>query len=225
MSLSRFLRKIKRKIARSRSMTGNARSLEDAASEIMPLCLNAARGAIMESCREYIRLANLFSSRLEFVAPQDLHKFARAFSLTLLGHLPTRPDTCPFCIQYGHDRACTGCGYAATHGRCDADDSAFSLFIESYQELGRLIFQETERPGKSICDAKETRLQLLFAIQASVKLAEQMQERLPALSALVLMQEKQRYISQMIEQLPLSFLSVDVARQLLHLQEQLKRYW
>ena len=206
-------------------MTGNARSLEDAANEIMPLNLDAARGAIMESCREYIRLADLFSCRLESVVPQDLHKFARAFSLTLLGHLPTRPNTCPFCIQYGHDRACTGCGYAATHGRCDADDSAFSLFIESYQELGRLIFQEIDGPAKSICDAKETRQQLLSAIQASVRLAEQMQVKLPALSALHLMQEKQRYISLMIEQLPLSLLSVDVARQLQHLQEKLKRYW
>ena len=69
--------------------------------------------------------------------PAELHKFARALSLTLLGHLPTRPGTCPFCIQYDRDQACTGCGYAATHGRCDAEDSAFSLFIEAFQELGR----------------------------------------------------------------------------------------
>lgn len=206
-------------------MTGNARSLEDAANEIMPGSLDAAKAAIMRSCREYIRWADQFSCRLEFVAPQDMHKLARAFSLTLLGHLPTKPETCPFCIQYGHDRACTGCGYAATHGRCDADDSAFSLFIESYQELGRRIFQEIEGPEKSFCDAKETRQQILSAIQASVRLSEQIQERLPTLSALQLMQEKQRYISQMIGQLPLGLFSEDVTWQFQHLQAQLMRYW
>lgn len=225
MSLSRSSRKIKRKTTWSRSMTGSAGSLEDAANEIMPQFLDAAKIAIIESCQEYIRWVHLFSCRLEFVAPQDLHKLARAFSLTLLGHLPTRPETCPFCIQYGHDRACTDCGYAATHGRCDADDSAFSLFIESYQELGRLIFQETEGPENSCSQAEETRQQLLSALYASRELAELMQERLASLSALQLMQEKQKYITQMIGQLPLGLFCDDVTEQFRHLQEQLKRYW
>src|SRR5512137_2875361 len=124
-------------------MTDCAGELDAAANAIDAASLQAAKAAVAASCQEYIRWADLFSRRLESLPDDQLHKFARAFALTLLGHLPTRPATCPFCIQYGHDKSCHGCGYAATHGRCDADDSAFSLFIESFQELGRLIYQDT----------------------------------------------------------------------------------
>ena len=82
-------------------MTDRAKELEAAAKDIDPASLQAAKAAIDVNCREYLRWADLFSRRLETIKPEELHKFARALSLTLLGHLPTRPATCPFCIQYG----------------------------------------------------------------------------------------------------------------------------
>ena len=118
-------------------MTDRAKELEAAAKDINPATLQTAKAAIDVNCREYLRWADLFSGRLETVQPEELHKFARALALTLLGHLPTRPGTCPFCIQYGRSQSCEGCGYAGTHGRCDAEDSSFSLFIEAFQELGK----------------------------------------------------------------------------------------
>ena len=124
-------------------MTDRAGELEAAASLIDTESLDAAKAAIIIVCQEYLRWADRFIRRLETVEPDQLHKFGRALALTLLGHLPTRPGTCPFCIQYGKSRSCQGCGYAATHGRCDADDSSFSLFIEAFQELGKAIYQDT----------------------------------------------------------------------------------
>lgn len=210
-------------------MTDRAKELEAAAKDIDPASLQAAKAAIAINCREYLRWADLFSSRLETIVPEELHKFARALSLTLLGYLPTRPATCPFCIQYGHDKSCKGCGYSATHGRCDADDSAFSLFIESFQELGRLIYQDTTA-SQSACFPVETKRleteRLLFALlQASQELAREMQEDLPSLSTLELMRQKQIYIDRMILQLPLCLFSEDVQKQLCILQYRLKGYW
>ncbi len=206
-------------------MTDRAKELEAAAKDIGDASLQEAKAAVAASCREYIRWADLFSRHLEKIMPEELHKFARAFSLTLLGHLPTRPGTCPFCIQYGRDRACTGCGYAATHGRCDADDSAFSLFIEAFQELGRTVYQDTTAPKEDNRYAKETKRQLFVSLKESSQQASRMQEKLPPLSTLQLMEQKQIYIGHMIEHLPLSIFSDDVKKQFLLLQDRLKGYW
>jgi len=206
-------------------MTDRAVLLEAAAKDIDLANLEEAKAAVADLCREYIRWVQMFSSRLEGVPDEKLHKFARAFSLTMLGHLPTRPGTCPFCIQYGGDRSCTGCGYAATHGRCDADDSAFSLFIESFLELGKLILQDTTAPDEADSNAEEKKRLLSLLLGSSGTLARQMQESLPSLSTLQFMQEKQIYISRMIEFIPLSLLSDDVKRQFRVLQDRLKRYW
>jgi hypothetical protein len=206
-------------------MTNRAKELEAAAKDIDPASLQAAKSAVAISCQEYIRRVELFSCRLETVDPGELHKFARAFSLTLLGHLPTRPETCPFCIQYGHDKSCQGCGYAATHGRCDADDSAFSLFIEAFLELGKLIYQDTFSPKEDEWLPEDIKRQLFASLQASCQLASQMQGKLSSLSTLQLMQQKQKYIGLMIELLALSILSEDVHKQFLLLQDRLKRYW
>ncbi len=127
-------------------MIDSKRRLEEAASAIDAASLDAARSAIAEGCEEWLDCSKLFSERLETVTSQALHKFARAVALTMLGQLPTRPGTCPFCLQYGSDRCCRGCGYALTHGRCDSDASAFSLFIEAFQELGKAIYQDIEGP-------------------------------------------------------------------------------
>jgi len=205
-------------------MTDRAKELEAAAKDIDPASLQAAKTAIVVNCREYLCWADLFSRRLETIKPEELHKFARSLSLTLLGHLPTRPATCPFCIQYGHDKSCQGCGYAATHGRCDADDSAFSLFIEAFQELGRLIYQDTTA-SQSACFPVEIKKLLFALLQSSQELAREMQKDLPSLSTLQLMRKKQVYIDRMILQLPLCLFSEDVQEQRCILQYRLERYW
>jgi hypothetical protein len=206
-------------------MTDRSAELEAAAKDINPASLQSARIAIAALCTEYLHWAELFNQRLEILPMTQRHKFARAFSLTLLGHLPTRPDTCPFCIQYGRDRACTSCGYAATHGRCDAEDSSFSLFIESFQELGRLIFQDTTGSKEGDPQTLEEKRLLFSSLQESSRLARQMQEKIVSLSALQLMEQKQIYIGQMIELIPLCIFSDDVKRQFRLLQHRLKGYW
>lgn len=206
-------------------MTDSEVLLEAAAKDIDPASLEEAKAAVADACREYIRWVQMFTSRLEGLPDEKLHKFARAFSLTMLGHLPTRPGTCPFCIQYGRDRSCTGCGYADTHGRCDADDSKFSLFIESFLDLGKLILQDTTAPDDADSDPDKKKRLLYLLLGSSGTLASQMQESLPTLSTLQFMQEKQMYISRMIEFIPLSLLSDDVRRQFCVLQDRLKKYW
>jgi hypothetical protein len=205
-----------------RHMTDRDRQLADAASEIEPQTLQAAKAAVAASCREYIRWAELFSRRLESVPSAELHKFARAFSLTLLGHLPTRPATCPFCIQYGHDKSCRGCGYGATHGRCDEDDSAFSLFIEAFQELGRVVYQDTE--GRSI-DPGHAKELLQKSIKISIKTAQKMQGELSCVSALQLMEIKANYLSDMIGLLSVRIFSYEVEQRYHLVIENLKNYW
>ncbi|MDD4652587.1 MAG: hypothetical protein PHQ34_10190 [Methanothrix sp.] len=205
-------------------MTNRAKELETAARDIDPASLEAAKAAMDINCREYLRWADLFSSRLETIEPEKLHQFARALSLTLLGHLPTRPSTCPFCIQYGNDRSCKGCGYAATHGRCDADDSAFSLFIESFQELGRSIYQDTDA-GRLHVASMQAKEILSGVLQASRELTVRFQEDIPSLSALQLMGRKHAYISGMVRMLPVSLFSENVQKDFSILQDRLRGYW
>lgn len=203
-------------------MNDRARELIAAASAIDPASLQAAIAAIEVNCREYLRWAELFSCRLESVAPSELHKFARALSLTLIGHLPTRPGTCPFCLQYDRDRSCSGCGYAATHGRCDADDSAFSLFIEAFQELGRAIYQDTEVKSVNFCLAGE---QLRCCLQDSQDRARWMMKSVKECSVMQLMELKVQYLAEMINLLPLDLLSREVAKISANVKETLKDYW
>ena len=203
-------------------MTDRAKELEMAAKDIDLASLQAAKSAVAASCAEYVRWADRFSRRLESIESGELHKFARAFSLTLLGHLPTRPGTCPFCIQYDRDRACTGCGYAATHGRCDADDSAFSLFIEAFQELGRSVYQDTGELG---CSHHDARLHLNLSIKVSRDLAMRLQEDLPSAGALRLMELKAAYLDTMIRLLPGLLLSEEVRERCLLVRRMLLNYW
>jgi hypothetical protein len=204
------------------SMTDRAKELDAAAKDIDPASLQAAKAAIVVNCREYLRWADLFSRRLETVQATELHKFARALSLTLLGHLPTRPATCPFCIQYDRDQACTGCGYAATHGRCDADDSAFSLFIEAFQELGRVIYQDT---GELACSPPDARMHLNLSIKVSRDLAARLQEDLPPAGAQQLMELKAAYLDTMIRLIPQLLLCEEVQKKCLLVRWMLLNYW
>ena len=203
-------------------MTDRASELEAAASLITLESLDAANAAVIISCQEYLRRADLFSLRLATVRQEELHKFGRALALTLLGHLPTRPGTCPFCIQHERSRSCQGCGYAETHGRCDADDSSFSLFIEAFQGLGRAIYQDT---GKLNCHPDDARRRLKASIQVSRDLAMQMIENLPSNSALELMERKARYLDQMIRVLPMALMDPDVEERRRLVQKALLNYW
>jgi len=203
-------------------MTDRAGELKAAAEAIAAAPLQAAKDAIAASCAEHIRWADLFFRRLDGPPDEKLHQFARAFSLTMLGHLPTRPGTCPFCIQYGRDRACAGCGYAATHGRCDEDDSAFSIFIEAFQELGRAVYQDTEDMGSP---TKVARKQLYSCIDASIKLARQTEKALESASTRDLMVLKANHIRAMINLIPEQLLSEEVAVRLQTVKEALNYYW
>ena len=203
-------------------MTDRAKELEEAAEAIDPASLQTAKSAVTTSCQEYIRWADLFSRRLEAVEAAELHKFARAFSLTLLGHLPTRPGTCPFCIQYERDKSCTGCGYAATHGRCDAEDSAFSLFIEAFQELGRAIYQDTGELG---CSPHDARMHLNLTIKVTRDVATRLQEDLPSAGAQRLMELKAAYLDAMICLLPVLLLSEEIRERSRLVRRTLLNYW
>lgn len=225
-------------------MTDRAGELDAATIAIDPASLEAAKAAITESCQEYIRWANLFSRRLETVEPSELHKFARALVLTMLGHLPTRPGTCPFCIQYGRDRSCQGCGYGVTHGRCDDENSAFSRFIEAFQELGRVVYQditakdaekdaaketepdgENESSNESRCHPMNSKEQLCEFIVATTESARRMHEDLPTLGTMKLMEKKAAYLDHMISLIPRDIFSADVCERCRIVRKALKDYW
>jgi len=203
-------------------MTDRDKELEAVAGDIDPESLQAAKAAVSVGCEEQLRWIEMFSRRLDTVDPGDLHKFARALALTMLGHLPTRPGTCPFCLQYGSDRSCRGCGYALTHGRCDSDDSAFSLFIEAFQELGRAIYQDT---GELRCPPDKAKHLLRISLLASAEAARQMLSDLSSASALLFMERKAVYLDRMIGLLPLEILSEETGERCRDVQKKLKDYW
>jgi len=203
-------------------MIHRAEELEAAAEDIDPESLQAAKAAVAAGCEEYLRWAEMFSQRLETVHASELPRFTRALALTMLGHLPTRPGTCPFCIQYGSDRSCRGCGYALTHGRCDSDDSAFSLFIEAFQELGRVIYQDT---GELRCPPVKAKRLLRISLLASAEAARQLLADLPPASALQLMERKAAYLDRMIALVPFALLSEETRDKGQDVQKKLKNYW
>jgi hypothetical protein len=203
-------------------MTRGAGELEAAALEINAESLEAARGAIAEGCEECLRWTEIFIDRLEALDDEDIHKFARAFSLIMLGFLPTRPATCPFCIQYGKDSGCRGCGYARTHGRCDTEDSAFSIFIEAFHELGRVIYQDIV---VACFDHSAARGMMRKSIEAAAKDARGLLEELPEASTFSLMWLKASYLERMVGHIPLSLLSEDAGEMCSKLKESLRDYW
>jgi hypothetical protein len=203
-------------------MTSGVGELETAALAINRESLEAARGAIAEGCKECLRWTEIFRDRLETVKDEDIHKFARAFALIMLGFLPTKPATCPFCIQYGTDRGCLGCGYAGTHGRCDIKKSAFSIFIEAFHELGRVIYQDT---GVTCFDHAAARGTLYESIDSSAKDARGLLEELPEASTFRLMRLKASYLERMVGHIPLSLLSEDVTEMCSKVKESLRNYW
>jgi 2-oxo-4-hydroxy-4-carboxy--5-ureidoimidazoline (OHCU) decarboxylase len=205
-----------------RYVNDKARELETAALEINPEALDAARVAIAEGCHECLRWTRIFRDRLDSVNDEEVHRFARAFSLIMLGVLPTKPSTCPFCSQYGQDRGCLGCGYARTHGPCNFEDSSFSLFIEAFHELGRAIYQDMSF-GRS--DPSAAGRILLKSIDSSEHAAQGLLSELQEASTFRLMELKASYMDRMIGCLPLALLSEDIGEMCAGVRECLKNYW
>jgi len=203
-------------------MTDRAKELEEAAASIDAASLEVAREAVITGCQELVYWLELFSRRLDGVEPEKEHKFARALALTILGHLPTRPGTCPFCVQYGQSRSCLGCGSAAPLGRCVSDQSSFSLFIEAFCELGRAIHQDTEGLN---CHPDDARLSLEHCIRSSLRLAAEMMEDIDSLCTRELMERKARYLGQMIDTLPKELFGPEIMESWRRVHEMLRNYW
>jgi len=209
-------------------MTEREQELLSAAAAIDAACLEQAAAAVAEGCRELSCWAGIFSRRLKGLSSEEAHTFTRALSLTMLGHLPARPATCPFCIQYGRDRSCSGCGYAATHGRCDEDTSAFSVFIEAFLELGRIIYQDAEGRPVQMQEASAILGESISMAQARAgRMAEDVQGLSPGQECRTvhLMLLKARYIEDMIGLLPLRLLSSEAMRGAQQVKDALRDYW
>jgi hypothetical protein len=206
-------------------MIGRIQELEAAASAINPASLEAAKIAVTEGCEEYLRWAALFSRRLDSIKHSEFHHFARALALIMLGNLPTKPSTCPFCIQYGRDRSCQGCGYAQVHGSCDRDDSSFNLFIEAFLELGRVIFQDVQDYQFEPVNPQPI---LKSWIDRSIQAARRMNEFIGSastISASTFMERKTQYLDEMLSLIPLSLFSEEVAENCRVVRKNLLDYW
>ncbi|MCX6675276.1 MAG: hypothetical protein NTW84_02525 [Methanothrix sp.] len=206
-------------------MITRIQELEAAASAINPASLEAAKIAVTEDCEEYLRWAALFSKRLESINHSEFHRFARALALIMLGNLPTKPSTCPFCIQYGRDRSCQGCGYAQIHGRCDSDDSSFCLFIEAFLELGRVIYQDVWDYQSEPVNAQPI---LKFWLDHTIQAARRMKDCIGSastISAYTFMEQKAQYLDEMLSLIPLSLFSNEVTENCLIVRESLLDYW
>jgi hypothetical protein len=211
-------------------MIARIQELEAAASTINPISLEAAKIAVTEGCEEYLRWAALFSGRLDFIHHSEIHRFARALALIMLGNLPTKPSTCPFCIQYGRDRSCQGCGYAQVHGRCDSDDSSFSLFIEAFSELGRVIYQDVQDYQFEPVNSRAiTKSWLDDSIQAARRMNEFVGSAsiisASTISAYTFMEHKAHYLDEMLSQIPMSLFSEEVAENCRIVRRNLLDYW
>jgi len=206
-------------------MTDHIKRLEAAAEAIDPDSLRAAKTAVMLGCEEYLRWAKRFSLRLETVGQEELCKFARALVLTMLGHLPTRPETCPFCIQYGGDRSCAGCGYAAVHGRCDSDASSFSIFIEAFSDLGRVVYQDLDGGVLIFSSPIKAREEICGFIQVTTARSAELMADLPSASGMQFMLLKREYLKSMIGSVPAGLFSEAVEKKIQTVNWALKGYW
>jgi hypothetical protein len=195
--------------------------MDEAVRALDPGAVEAAKSATARGCEEALRWADLLAERLEKIGDADLHKFARALALCQMGHLPTRPETCPFCLQYG-PLECRGCGYALTHGRCEDQLSAFSRFIEAFTDLGKAIYQDT---GTLCVPPAQARIVLRSSISASSRAARALLRDLPRASGQELMELKAAYLKRVIDQLPLSLLGEEAEKRRGLVRESLKSYW
>lgn len=96
--------------------------------------------AVRECAESFMRELKVLEAGLDSVRTlEQADRFARALALYEMAYLPTRPQTCPFCLEYADDR-CGECGYARTHGGiCNDDRSAFVAFVEALNSLGAAV--------------------------------------------------------------------------------------
>jgi hypothetical protein len=204
----------------------NSLNLKEVASAITSDSLDAAKKAITIECQEYLSWVGFMSLKIEEIACiSDQKKLAKALALVMLGHLPTKPITCPFCIQYTGDKICKGCGYAQTHGgRCDEDTSAFNRFIEAFQELGKAILQDQD-DSELLPDIEQGKQKLREFASVSAEKARQMMEDLPEASADQFMEIKALYLDQMVGLIPVHFFLNAVVIEQKKIRKALKDYW
>lgn len=209
--------------------------LELAANGVSQAALSRAIEGIHLRCEEMIE--NLRVLERSFLTKTNdvemLGKMVSITSLYILGYLPVRPDTCPFCQEFA-DARCHECGYAKTHGGiCNTDGSIFVRFIESLQEIGFSLVRPFSldpafygQPDETEIKLDEVSSSILSLIKGSIEVTESFEEMLERLdpnregSVRKLMEIKARYIRDMIELLPLDYLSNDVVI----IQKELLRY-
>jgi len=201
------------------------RILEDAAATIEPESLENAKAAILSRCEEYLAVLERMDAALELKAhtADDERRFARALAMYQLAYLPTRPETCPFCVQHSGGERCEGCGYALTHGgRCDADTSSFGRFIESAHELAGLIYLVQ---GDAVFEAGRGRRLLRRSIEASLTATRDLMKDLPDASAFRLMEIKAEYIVSILGLIPVELIDPRAEDKRAEVVERAGRYW
>jgi hypothetical protein len=201
------------------------RLLEDAAATIEPGSLEKAKAAILSRCEEYLAVLERMGEALELKVhtADDERRFAKALAMYQLAYLPTRPETCPFCVQHSGGERCEGCGYALTHGgRCDADTSSFGRLIESAHELAGLIYLIA---GDAVFGACRGRRLLRRSIQASRTATRDLMKDLPDASAFRLMEIKAEYIVSILGLIPVELIDPSVKEKRAEVVERAGRYW
>ena len=214
-----------------RMPTPSSDDLKIAASTITPESLSEARGAIEARSCKFLTKLDILEGGLDKVRTfQDAKKFSCALAMYQLAYLPTKPETCPFCVQHSGGNRCEGCGYAKTHGgRCDADTSAFAQFIEAIYNLAGAIHSiqdggENDGPAHLNLDLAKKRLQ--ESIRKSRVATMRFISEISNDSTYKLMETKARYIGEILQAMPIELMNSNDAK-LAHLRscEKLRRYW
>lgn len=211
--------------------TPSSDDIKLAASTISSESLKEARGAIEARSCKFLTKLDILEQGLDKVRTfQDAKKFSCALAMYQLAYLPTKPETCPFCVQHSGGNRCEGCGYAKTHGgRCDADTSAFAQFIEAIYDLAGAIHSiqdEGENKGADPLDLDLAKKSLQESICASRKATMWFISEISNDSTYKLMETKARYIGEILQAMPIELINSKDAK-LAHLRscEKLKRYW
>jgi len=211
--------------------TPSSDDLKLAASTISPESLKEARGAIEARSCKFLTKLDILERGLDKVRTfQDAKKFSCALAMYQLAYLPTKPETCPFCVQHSGGNRCEGCGYAKTHGgRCDKDTSAFAQFIEAIYDLAGAIHSiqdEGENKGADPLDLDLAKKSLQESIYTSREATMRFISDISNDSTYELMETKARYIGEILQAMPLELMNSKDAK-LAHLRsyEKLERYW
>ena len=215
-----------------RMPTPSSDDLKLAASTIPHESLSEARGTIEAKSSKFLAKLDILERGLDKVCTvQDAKKFSCALSMYELAYLPTKPETCPFCVQHSGGNRCEGCGYAKTHGgRCDKDSSAFAQFIEAVYDLAGAVHSIQDKgkgeEGAEPPDLDRAKNILFESICTSRKATVRLISEISSDSAYKLMGRKARYIGEILQAMPIELMNSKDAK-LAHQRscEKLERYW